>query len=68
MPDPRAIAASLSDLEREWIVGWEGPPGGAFNAVAEDLLAKGLLVGFWDRRLNETGCAVCRVLTETDNA
>ena len=31
------IASGLSSLEREWITGWQGVAGAAFNVVAVDL-------------------------------
>jgi hypothetical protein len=61
------IAAGLSDLEREWVTGWQGPAGAAFNAVAGDLRHKGLLKGSLDWNLNDLGLAVRKVL-ETGNA
>ena len=56
--DIEAIAKGLTDLEREWITGWQGPAGAAFNCVAGDLLRKGLLKSIADWGLNETGLAV----------
>jgi hypothetical protein len=64
--DPNQIAASLSDLEREWITGWQGPSGAAFNCVAGDLRRKGLLKGIMDWNLNEMGLAV-RAIIERDS-
>lgn len=58
MANLEAIAKGLTDLEREWITGWQGPAGAAFNAVAGDLRRKGLLKGPCDWNLNETGVAV----------
>ncbi|ASP29682.1 hypothetical protein CHH26_05125 [Qipengyuania flava] len=52
------IADGLTDLEREWITGWQGVAGAAFNVIAGDLRAKGLLVSAMDWNLNETGLAV----------
>lgn len=52
------IVANLTDMEREWLTGWQGPTGAAFNAVAGDLQRKGLLKGPMDWNLNETGIAV----------
>lgn len=61
--DVEAIANDLTDLEREWITGWQGPAGAAFNCVAGDLLRKGLLKSLADWGLNETGLAVRNFLT-----
>lgn len=41
--DPSRIAASLSALERERLIGWQGPAGAAYNAISEDLHEAGLL-------------------------
>lgn len=51
-------AASLTDMEREWLTGWQGPTGAAYNAVAGDLRRKGLLKGPMDWNLSDLGLAV----------
>lgn len=58
MRDIPSIAASLTDFEREWITGWQGPEGAAFNQVAVDLHRKRLLTGLMDWSLNTRGLAV----------
>jgi hypothetical protein len=56
--DVARIAAGLTDFEKEWLTGWQGPDGAAFNVVATGLLRKGLLVGSLNWNLNELGLAV----------
>ncbi len=58
------IAESLMPLEREWITGWQGPAGAAFNAIAAGLRHKGLLKGAMDWNLNDLGIAVRTHLTK----
>ena len=58
MTDVEKIAEGLTDMEREWITGWRGARGAAFNCVAGDLLHKGLLKGPLDWSLNDRGLAV----------
>ena len=58
MTDVETIAAGLTDMEREWITGWQGAKGAAFNCVAGDLRRKGLLKGPLDWSLNDRGQAV----------
>lgn len=58
------VARGLSPLEREWITGWQGVAGAAFNAVAGDLRHKGLLRSATDWALNERGEAIRRHLQE----
>lgn len=63
------IAAGLSDFEREWLIGWQGSGGAAFNCTAMDLLHKGLLCGSTNWNLNEKGRAVrAAILQEQSNA
>lgn len=62
MTEAEKIAARLSELEREWVTGWQGPRGAAFNVVATDLHRKGLLKGVLDWNLNDLGLAVRTVL------
>ena len=59
---PEQIAKGLSALEREWITGWQGPAGAAFNVIAGDLYSKGLLKGRMDWNLNATGRVVKAIL------
>jgi hypothetical protein len=58
MQDVEKIAAGLTEMEREWITGWQGAEGAAFNCVATDLHRKGLLKGLMDWNLNDLGLAV----------
>lgn len=58
MTEIETIAKGLTDLEREWITGWQGPRGAAFNAIAGDLRHRGLLVSALDWNLNRRGQAV----------
>jgi hypothetical protein len=58
MTDVETIAEGLTDMEREWITGWQGARGAAFNCVAGHLLDKGLLKGPLDWSLNEKGEAI----------
>ena len=67
LTDVETIAEGLTDMEREWITGWKGPRGAAFNSVAGDLLRKGLLKGPLDWTLNEKGEAVRNHLKGLDN-
>ena len=61
------IAEGLSELEREWVTGWKGPAGAAFNAIAEHLYNLGLLNGASDWTLNTLGLAVCQHLMENSD-
>ena len=61
------IASGLSSLEREWITGWQGVAGAAFNVVAVDLQRKGLLKGVMNWNLNELGQRVRHYLQENDD-
>ena len=60
--EARQIALSLEPLEREWITGWTGPSGAAFNVIASGLRHKGLLVSASDWSLNALGLAVREIL------
>lgn len=62
--DVARIAAGLDRFEREWLTGWQGVAGAAFNVVATSLLAKGLLVGPLDWNLSEKGEAVRNFLEQ----
>ena len=64
---PEQIAKGLSALEREWITGWQGPAGAAFNVIAGDLYSKGLLKGRMDWNLNANG-RVVKAILEASNA
>ena len=66
MTEAQEILDKLTDMEREWITGWKGPGGAAFNAVAGDLYRKGLLRSSTDWNLNMLGLAV-RALLEKQN-
>lgn len=54
------IASKLFSLEIERIVGWDGPPGAAYNAISEDLCESGLLNRDWS--LSQLGEQVREVL------
>jgi hypothetical protein len=56
------IARGLLDLEREWMTGWQGPRGAAFNVIATALLHKGLLKGPLDWALSPLGEEVRAIL------
>jgi len=66
MTDPAAIAASLSEAQRERITGWQGLAGSAYNFVSEDLCEMGLLNADWS--LSEIGFLVRAHLQENSNA
>ena len=53
-----AIAAGLCDLEREWLTGWQGPSGAAFNAIGEDMANRGLTISCTNWNLSPKGLAV----------
>ena len=61
---PKQIANRLDTFEREWLLGWKGPGGAAYNAVAESLVEKGLIERTWKR--TPLGLTVCAVLKEKD--
>ena len=61
-------AEGLSPLEREWLTGWQGVAGAAYNCVATDLLRKGLLIGLTDWNLNAKGEAVLAHLQAKDQS
>jgi hypothetical protein len=64
---PTEIAAGLSRLEREWLTGWQGPAGAAFNAIGENMAQRGLTVSQTDWRLNGKGAAVRELLKGHDD-
>lgn len=43
------IVGKLTPLDKEWLTGWLGPPGAAYNVIGEDLQEMGLLDGNWNR-------------------
>jgi hypothetical protein len=65
--DIKSVAEGLSELEREWITGWQGVAGAAFNAIAEHLYEIGLLNGAADWTLNADGCQLRTYLQEQSN-
>jgi hypothetical protein len=67
MTDVETIAEGLTDMEREWITGWRGARGAAFNCVAGDSRRKGLLKGPLDWSLNDRGLAVLNHLKGLPN-
>jgi hypothetical protein len=58
------IAAGLMDMEKEFITGWQGPRGAAFNVVATGLVRAGLLKGYLDWTLSPLGEEVRSHLTK----
>lgn len=62
MEDVEKIAAGLIDMERERIVGWQGPGGAAYNVISEDLVERGILNADWS--LTPLGLAVRKHLSE----
>ena len=58
------IVAGLTDFEREWMTGWKGPKGAAFNVTAIGLHRKGLLTGLLNWTPNADGQAVRAYLME----
>lgn len=47
MDDVSEIAGKLSPLDRERLLGWQGPHGAAYNVISEDLCEAGLLNRDW---------------------
>lgn len=41
------IADNLIPMEVERLIGWQGPPGAAYNIISEDLCSAGLLKRDW---------------------
>lgn len=58
-----SIIERLDDFEKEWIIGWKGPRGAAYNVVAMSVYRKGLLKGLQDWRLNDLGEEVKAILS-----
>jgi hypothetical protein len=56
------IAGKLIPMEVERLLGWEGPPGAAYNCISEDLCSIGLLNRDWS--LSELGQQVAAYLKE----
>lgn len=65
MTDVETIAKGLIPLEREWITGWQGPPGAAYNVIGEDLQSSGLLDSNWN--LTALGKKVAAHLSESQS-
>lgn len=65
--DAERIAKGLSDLEREWLTGWQGPAGAAYNVIATGLQKRGLLVGPLDWSLSPLGLKVRRIIKESEH-
>ncbi len=59
---PEQIAAGLCPLEREWLTGWKGVGGAAFNAIGESMAERGLTRSRTDWNLNERGLEVRAIL------
>jgi hypothetical protein len=74
MKTPEQIAANLTVMEREWLIGWQGSKGAAYNVVATDLVKMGLLKGLLGRldepldwQLSATGEAVRVIIKKQDS-
>jgi hypothetical protein len=66
----REIAKGLCALEREWLTGWQGSGGAAFNAIGEGMAERGLTRSSTDWTLSALGRAVaaeCAILQEQNN-
>lgn len=58
------IAADLMDMEREWLTGWQGVAGAAFNAIATGLVKRGLLKSSMDWTPTPLGLAVTAAIAQ----
>lgn len=67
MTQAEQIAARLSEAEREWLTGWQGPPGAAFNVIGEGMAERGLTVSYTNWNLNERGLAVRNIILKEQN-
>lgn len=56
------IAARLCALEKEWLTGWQGPGGAAFNAIGEGMAERGLTLSSTNWALSPLGLAVRAIL------
>lgn len=63
----KEIADKLSPLDREWLTGWTGPGGAAFNCIGEDMAERGLTVSYTNWNLSPLGLAVRRILEDQKN-
>lgn len=60
------IARGLEPLEREFITGWQGVGGAAYNVIATGLVGRRLLNGPLDWRLSPLGMQVRAHLENKD--
>lgn len=60
----REIAAGLCAMEREWLTGWKGVSGAAFNAIGEGMAERGLTRSYTDWNLTPLGLEVRAILQE----
>lgn len=58
------VIAGLCPLEREWLTGWQGVGGAAFNAIGEGMAEMGLTISYTNWNLSEKGLAVRARLQE----
>ena len=58
MTDAAKFAAGLCALEREWLLGWGGPAGAAYNAIGESMSERGLTISYTNWALSPKGLAV----------
>jgi hypothetical protein len=61
------VAGALSMSEREWLTGWQGPAGAAFNAIGECMAEMGMTVSRLDWNLSPLGLAVHTYLENTND-
>jgi len=67
MKTPEQIAEKLIPMEREWLTGWAGPPGAAYNVIGSYMARIGLTRSYTDWNLNERGLAVRDYILEQTN-
>jgi hypothetical protein len=67
MKTPEQIAEKLIPMEREWLTGWQGPPGAAYNVIGSHMARIGLTRSYTDWNLNERGLAVRDYILEQTN-
>ena len=61
---PAEIARGLIPMEREWLTGWQGVAGAAFNAIGARLARLGLTRSYTDWNLSPLGLEVCAILEQ----
>jgi len=63
--DIKRLADGLINMEKERLIGWQGPLGAAYNVISEDLCSEGLLNRDWS--LSPIGLAVRDYLMENQH-